>query len=70
MHDEITDALSYGQWRAGKASTIGLSYHKGRDLGISKVAGARLAQEVPTEVFDQSDEIWSWRQAGVALAKR
>jgi len=69
IHDEITDALTYGQWRAGKHSTIGRSYHKGRDLEISKVAGARLIQEIPLEVFEQSDMVWAWRMDGAGVAK-
>jgi hypothetical protein len=54
VHDEMSDAARYGQWKAGKDSLIARQFVKGRVIGVGKLWLTQLPQYVPEEPWSQS----------------
>lgn len=69
VHDELGDAVNYGQWKAGKDSVISKAFAKGRAVKLATLWGAQSPQDVPREAFEQSSCILCFRLAGQGLAK-
>jgi hypothetical protein len=64
--DELEAGCIAGQWRRG-VSWIPRTFGQGRARGISCLWGTQSPQKVPLEAFEQSDEIWCWRLAGLGV---
>ena len=54
VHDEMSDAARYGQWKAGGESLIARQFVKGRAAGVGKIWLTQLPQFVPDEPWTQS----------------
>ena len=57
VHDEMSDAARYGQWKAGGESLIARQFVKGRAIGVGKIWLTQLPQFVPDEPWTQSTAI-------------
>jgi hypothetical protein len=57
VHDEMSDAARYGQWKAGGRSLLARQFVKGRVIGVGKIWLTQLPQYVPDEPWTQSTSI-------------
>lgn len=54
VHDEMSDAARYGQWKAGGSSLLARQFVKGRVIGVGKIWLTQLPAFVPDEPWTQS----------------
>lgn len=62
--DELEAAAIAGQWRRG-VQWLPRAFTQGRSHRISVLWGCQSPQGVPLSAFEQSDEIWCWKLAGL-----
>lgn len=57
VHDEMSDAARYGQWKAGSESLLARQFVKGRSNNVGKLWLTQLPAFVPEEPWTQSTAI-------------
>lgn len=57
VHDEMSDAARYGQWKAGSESLLARQFVKGRMANVGKIWLTQLPAFVPDEPWTQSTSI-------------
>lgn len=60
-YDELKEAASFGQWKAGGRSRIPAQFGQGREVGYSTLWGTQEPAEVPAEAINQSSCVFCWR---------
>jgi hypothetical protein len=69
VHDEMSDAAKYGQWKAGGESLLARQYVKGRVIGVGKLWLTQLPAYVPDEPWTQSTAILCFNVDAGTLAR-
>ena len=69
VHDEMSDAAKYGQWKAGKESLLARQFVKGRVVGVGKLWLTQLPAFIPDEPWTQSTAILCFNVDEATLAR-
>jgi hypothetical protein len=66
VFDELKEACAGGQWKGG-SKWLARSFSQGREVGLSVLWGTQDTQEVPSEAFNQSGRLLTFKIAGNGL---
>lgn len=66
VNDELAQATHGMSWRKGTVF-LPRTFIRGRTQGLSQLWGTTSPHDVPTAVFESTDEIWQFKTSGMAL---